>query len=125
MESLVLLSWFAYLLCGFLLLLASWKLLYWLPFGVKSSIFLSQLAILLIPAPVVDAALAPAFIVVVLDMLSGVPSGVWIEKALPLIIALVAAWPLGLAWGWIKNKREAARPNEQPTDDEEEAPSSH
>ena len=106
MDSLVLLSWLAYLLCGFLLLLASWKLLYWLPFSLKCSIFLSQLAILVIPAPVIETALAPAFIVVVLDILSGVPFSVWMEKALPLFLALIAAWPLGFAWGWVKRMRE-------------------
>jgi len=106
MDSLVLLSWLAYLLCGFLLLLASWKLLYWLPFSLKCSIFLSQLAILVIPAPVIETALAPAFIVVVLDILSGVPVSVWMEKALPLFLALIAAWPLGFAWGWVKRMRE-------------------
>ncbi|WP_404418217.1 hypothetical protein [Marinospirillum sp.] len=119
MDSLVLLSWLAYLLCGFLLLLASWKLLYWLPFSLKCSIFLSQLAILAIPAPVIETALAPAFIVVILDILSGVPTSVWVEKALPLFLALIAAWPLGFAWGWVKRMKEANQSTQQAAEKKE------
>ncbi|WP_143089461.1 hypothetical protein [Marinospirillum celere] len=82
---------------------------------------MSQVAILVIPAPVVNEALAPAFIVVVLDLLSGVPASIWVEKALPLILALVAAWPLGLAWGWIKAKRETSQVEQKSEADEEDA----
>jgi len=106
MDSILLLSWLAYLVCALLLLFASWKLLGWLPFSLKSSIFLSQLAVLLIPAQVMNGAMAPAFIVVILDILSGVPTAEWIESALPLFLALIAAWPLGFAWAWVVRKRE-------------------
>ncbi|SFX05373.1 hypothetical protein [Marinospirillum alkaliphilum] len=104
MDSLILLSWFAYLISSVLLLLASWKLLLWLPFTLRAGVFLSQLAILLVPAAVNDTALAPAFIVLILDLLGRVPAVVLIEKALPLLIALVLAWPLALLWGWARKR---------------------
>ena len=108
MDSFLIFSWFAYGLCSLLLMLATWKLLAWLPFSVRCSLVLSQLAILMIPAPVHETALAPAFIVVVLDVLSGFEMTLWLPKALPLLLALIAAWPLGFAWGWIRQRQLAA-----------------
>ncbi len=117
MDSLILLSWLAYWVCGLLLLLATWKLLRPLPFSLKVSIFLSQLALLLVPASVSDSALAPAFIVIILEILTGEETAVWLEKALPLVLAVIAAWPLGFLLGWIRNKWQAKQLSEQDQDD--------
>ncbi|WP_114416301.1 hypothetical protein [Marinospirillum perlucidum] len=123
MDSLVLLSWIAYLICSFLLLLASWKLLYWLPFTLKCGVFLTQLAILVVPAAVNETALAPAFIVIVLDILMSVPRDVWIQKAVPLLVALVAAWPLAYVWGRLYRlylTRQEARQSQEDTPENEQ-----
>jgi hypothetical protein len=114
MDSLILLSWLAYFCCSLLLLLASWKLLFWLPFSLRAGVFLSQLAVLLMPARVDETAWAPAFIVLALDMLAVMPPDVLIGKALPLMLALVMAWPLALLWSWSRTwwlaRRVAAVP---------------
>lgn len=104
MDSLILFSWLAYLISSALLLLASWKLLFWLPFTLRTGVFLSQLAILLVPARISDGALAPAFIVLAIDLLSRMPMAALLSKALPLLVALVLAWLLALLLGWLRNK---------------------
>lgn len=115
MDNLIILSWLAYFISAVLLVLASWKLLFWLPFTLRIGVLLSQLAILLVPAAVNDTAKAPAFIVLVLDLLSRLPKEQVIAKAAPLIAALVMAWPLAILLGWLRarqlslaDKKEAA-----------------
>lgn len=104
MDSLILLSWAAYALSAALLLLASWKLMRWLPFTLKVGISLSQLVILAIPASVNDSASAPVFIVLVLDVLTRAPTAAMMDKALPLLLALVPVWPLAFALGWLRSR---------------------
>lgn len=119
MDSLILLSWAAYALSAVLLLLASWKLMRWLPFTLKVGISLSQLAILAIPAAVSESAVAPIFIVLVLDMLTRVPSAIIIDKAWPLLVALVLVWPLAFALGWGKKRlQQKNKPTETSPENE-------
>lgn len=119
MDSLILLSWAAYALSTTLLLLASWKLMCWLPFTLKVGISLSQLVILVIPASVNDSALAPVFIVLVLDLLTGLSTSALMEKALPLLLALLLVWPVAFVLGWSRlrlaqqNKPIEAPPEKQ------------
>lgn len=105
MDNLIVLSWLAYFVSSAFLILASWKLLFWLPFTLKVGVLLSQLAILLVPGTVNDTAHAPAFIVLVIDLLSRLPLSEALVKAAPLIAAIVLAWPLALILGWLKTKR--------------------
>lgn len=85
----------------------------WLPFSLKCSLFLSQVAVLFIPAPVMDTNLAPAFIVIILAVLSGTAVADWIEPALPLLLALVAAWPIGFFCGWLAKRRTEQQQHEE------------
>lgn len=102
MDSLIALSWAAYFMSAALLLLASWKLLFRLPFTLKAGIFLSQFAILLVPTEINNTAKAPAFIVLVVDLLAKAPADKVIAQVAPLVAALVLAWPLALLWGWLR-----------------------
>lgn len=104
MDNLIVLSWLAYFISAFLLVLASWKLLFWLPFTLRMGVHLSQLAILLVPTAVDDTAKAPAFIVLVIDLLSRLPLSEALEKAAPLVAALVLAWPVALILGWLRSR---------------------
>lgn len=104
MDNLIVLSWVAYFISAALLLLASWKLLFRLPFTLKAGIFLSQLAILLVPTTVSNTAKAPTFIVLVIDLLSRSPANEIITKVAPLVATLILAWPLALVWGWLRAK---------------------
>jgi len=102
MDNLIVLSWLAYFISSAFLVLASWKLLFWLPFTLKVGVLLSQLAILLVPAAANDTAKAPAFIVLVIDLLSRLPLSEALTKAAPLVAALVLVWPVALVWGWLR-----------------------
>lgn len=102
MDNLIIFSWSAYLVSTAFLVLASWKLLSWLPFTFKLGIFFTQLAILLVPAEINVTAKAPAFIVLVIDLLSRVPMDEVITKATPLALAIALAWPLAFILGWLK-----------------------
>lgn len=102
MDNLIVLSWLAYYISSALLVLASWKLLFWLPFTLRVVVLLSQLAILLIPAAINETAKAPAFIILVIDLLSRLPPEQVITKAAPLVAALVAAWPVAFITGWLR-----------------------
>lgn len=104
MDNLIVLSWLAYFISAFLLVLASWKLLFWLPFTLRMGVLLSQLAILLVPTAVDDTAKAPAFIVLVIDLLSRLPLSEALEKAAPLVAVLVLAWPVALILGWLRSR---------------------
>lgn len=105
MDNLIVLSWSAYFISAVFLVLASWKLLFWLPFTLKAGVLLSQLAILLVPTAVNETATAPTFIVLVIDLLSRLPADQILTKAAPLVAALVLAWPLALLWGWLRNRQ--------------------
>ncbi len=102
MDNLIVLSWLAYFISSAFLMLASWKLLFWLPFTLKVGVLLSQLAILLVPTAVDATAKAPAFIVLVIDLLSRLPLSEALTKAAPLVAALVLVWPVALVWGWLR-----------------------
>lgn len=102
MDNLIALSWLAYFLSSVFLVLASWKLLFWLPFTLKLGISLSQMAILLIPADINEAAMAPAFIVLVVELLSHLPLNEVLAKIAPLVAALIAVWPLAFLLGWLR-----------------------
>ncbi|HKM14392.1 MAG TPA: hypothetical protein VJY63_00510 [Marinospirillum sp.] len=105
MDNLITLSWLAYCVSSFFFMLASWKLLFWLPFTLKVGVFLSQLAILLIPADVNEAAVAPAFIVLVIDLLSHLAIDEVIVKIAPLFATLVLVWPLAFILGWLRARQ--------------------
>ncbi|GLR62900.1 hypothetical protein [Marinospirillum insulare] len=104
MDNLIVLSWLAYFISCAFLLLASWKLMFWLPFTLKVGVVLSQLAILLVPTAINETAKAPAFIVLVIDLLSRLPLSEALTKAAPLIAALVLVWPIALLWGWLRGR---------------------
>lgn len=105
MDNLITLSWLAYCVSSFCLVLASWKLLFWLPFTLKVGVFLSQLAILLIPADINEVAVAPAFIVLVIDVLSHLAIDEVIAKIAPLFATLVLVWPLAFILGWLRARQ--------------------
>ncbi|NLW05555.1 MAG: hypothetical protein GX029_10080 [Pseudomonadaceae bacterium] len=105
MDNLIALSWLAYFLSSAFLVLASWKLLFRLPFTLRLGVFLSQLAILLIPADVNSTAIAPAFIVLVIDLLSHLPVNEVLAKIAPLVAALILVWPLALMLGWLRARQ--------------------
>ncbi|WP_416885876.1 hypothetical protein [Marinospirillum sp.] len=106
MESLVLGSWLFYALAGLVLMMASWKFLFWLPLTLKLGMVLSQLVLLVVPAEVIDQAYAPAFIVLVLDGLMGVSDPTrQAEQFLMLGLGLVGAWVLAVLIGWWAKNR--------------------
>lgn len=102
MDNLITLSWLAYLMSSFFLVLASWKLLFWLPFTMRVGVLLSQLAILFIPADINETAVAPVFIVLVIDLLSHLAIEEVIVKIAPLVATLVLVWPLAFILGWLR-----------------------
>jgi len=79
--------------------------MYWLPFTLKAGVLLSQLAILLVPTAIDDTARAPAFIVLVIDLLSRLPLSEALTKAAPLVAALVLVWPVAFILGWLRARR--------------------
>lgn len=105
MDNLITLSWLAYLISSACLVLASWKLLFWLPFTLKLGVVLSQLAILFIPADSNSTALAPAFIVLVIDLLSHLPVNELLAKVAPLVATLILVWPLAIIFGWLNARQ--------------------
>lgn len=105
MDNLITLSWLAYGVSSFCLVLASWKLLFWLPFTLKIGVMLSQLAILLIPADINETAFAPAFIVLVIDLLSHLAVDELIAKMAPLFATLILVWPLAFIFGWLRARQ--------------------
>lgn len=109
MDNLILLSWLAYALSSAAIVIATWKLLPWLPFSLRAGILLSQLAFLTIPASLSNSSLsgtsakAPAFIILVIDTLAKTPWQQLLSTALPLLLALALAWPLAFIWSWLRN----------------------
>lgn len=109
MDNLILLSWLAYALSSAAIVIATWKLLPWLPFSLRAGILLSQLAFLTIPASLSNSSLsgtsakAPAFIILVIDTLAKTPWQQLLNTALPLLLALALAWPLAFIWSWLRN----------------------
>lgn len=116
MDNLIFYSWIAYTLSSVAIVLGTWKFLSFLPFSLKLGIFFSQVAILAIPAQLEDTNYAPAFIVLIVDVLSRVPTATLVAKAIPLTLAILAAWPLALILGWLRQlrlKKLTARTAEQ------------
>lgn len=125
MNSLVLGSWLFYALAGLVLLVASWKFLFWLPLTLKLGVVLSQFVLLATPAQVVEhtvaqQAYAPAFIVLVLDQLMGVNEATrQAEQILMLVLGVLGAWVLALLIGWWIKKRTVALATSHPAETEE------
>lgn len=113
MLNLILLSWLAYFLACFFLLLGSWRIFCILPLTLRLGILFSQMAILFVPARVDATAKAPVFIVLVLDILKKEPANEISVKALPLVLALILAWPLALTLSKLWHKKQLT--NDTPT----------
>lgn len=121
MDNLIALSWLAYFISTAFLVLASWKLLFWLPFTLRAGIFLSQIAILLIPTAINATAKAPVFIVLVIDLLSRTPTEEVLAKAAPLIAVLILVWPLAFIWGWLVARKAGSLEKEEAVNADSEA----
>lgn len=121
MDNLITLSWLAYCISSFFLVLASWKLLFWLPFTLRVGVLLSQLAILLIPADINETAVAPVFIVLVIDLLSHLAIDEVIAKIAPLVATLVLVWPLAFILGWLRARHLSLVAQKEAVDKDVEA----
>lgn len=120
MESLVLGSWLLYALAGLVLIVASWKCLFWLPLTLKLGLIFSQLVLLVMPARVVEQDYAPAFIVLLLDGLMGVSDPTrQAEQILMLGGGIIVAWVLAWLLGWWVKKTTAQRATPPPAEAEE------
>lgn len=124
MDNLVTLSWLAYFGCSLVFLYASWRLFYFFPLFARLVILFSQSAILFVPTRLDATAQAPAFIVLILDIIQqqlGKPLIGSLEvaeilgfnelviKYLPLIISLAVAWPLAYLFAFIIKKLAKSR----------------
>lgn len=109
MLNLITLSWVGYLTFTVIFIYASWRILFFLPLTLRLGILFSQMAILFIPAKVDASALAPVFIVLIINLVTSIPVEEVTTKAMPLVLGLIAAWLMAILLGWLIHKKRLAK----------------
>lgn len=109
MLNLITLSWVGYLTFTVIFIYASWRILFFLPLTLRLGILFSQMAILFIPAKVDASALAPVFIVLIINLVTSIPVEEVTTKAMPLVLGLIAAWLMAVLLGWLIHKKRLAK----------------
>lgn len=107
MDHFTLISWGLYFSVAGLLFIASWRLMRWLFWGIKITLLLTQAALLLTPAPLVESGWAPAFIVILLDYAMGLHDPLRLTEQLLLLAgAMLGAWLLAGLMIWSRRRQQ-------------------